>query len=46
MCCLQEERWRGQGAKMLMKGIRYRLWWYGKRNEVGGVGVMVKDELC
>ena len=44
---LQEVRWRGQGARMLgMKGRRYKLWWYGKCDAVGGVGVMVKDELC
>ena len=28
VCCLQEVRWRGQGARMLgMKGGRYKLWW-------------------
>ena len=46
MCCLQEVRWRGQGARMLgMKGRRYKLWWTGKGDGIGGVGVMVK-ELC
>ena len=46
MCCWQEVRWRGQGAKMLwMKGRRNMLWWSGK-DGVGGVGVMVKVELC
>ena len=25
---------------------RYKLWWYGKGDGVGGVGVMVKEELC
>ena len=29
-----------------MKGRRYKLWWSGKRDGVGGVGVMVKEELC
>ena len=28
-----------------MKGRRYKLWWFGKGG-VGGVGVMVKEELC
>ena len=43
--CLQEVRWRGQGARMLwMKRRRYRLWWSG--DGVGGVGVMVKEKLC
>ena len=27
-----------------MKGRRYKLWWSG--DGVGGVGVMVKQELC
>ena len=26
-----------------MKGRRYRLWWSGNGDGVGGVGVMVKD---
>ena len=47
VCCLQEVRWRGQGTRMLvMKGRRYNLWLSGERNEVGGVGVMVMEELC
>ena len=47
MCCLQEVRWRGQAAWMLgMKGRRYKLWWSGRGDGVGGVGVMVKEELC
>ena len=45
MCCLQEMRWRGQGARMLeMIGRRYKLWWYEKGG-VGGVAVMVMEEL-
>ena len=45
VCCLQEVRWREQGTRMLgMKGWRYRLWWSGEG--VGGVVVMVKEELC
>ena len=46
VCCLQEVRWRGQCARMLgMKGRRYKLWLSGKGDGVGGVGVMVKEEL-
>ena len=38
MCCLQQVRWRGQGAMMLrMKGSRYKLLWSGKGDGVGGV---------
>ena len=46
-CYLQEVRWIGQGARILgMKGRRYRLWWSGKEDGVGGVGVMVIEVLC
>ena len=45
MCCLQQVRWRGMGDRMMgMKGRRYKLWWSGKGD--GGVGVMMKKELC
>ena len=47
VCCVQEVRWRGQGARMLgMEGRRYKLLWSGKGDGVGGVDVMVKEELC
>ena len=35
------------GARMLrMKARRYKLWWSGKGDGVGGVAVMVMEELC
>ena len=41
VCCSLEVRWRGLGARMLgIKGRRYNLWWSGKRDRVGGVGVI------
>ena len=47
VCCVQEVRWRGQGARFLgAKGRRYKLWWSGNSEGVGGVGVLVKEELC
>ena len=47
VCCLQEVRWRGQGAWFLgMKGRRSKLWWSRNSDGTGGVGVLVKDELC
>ena len=47
VCCLQEVRWRGLCASMLgMKGRRYKLWLSGKGDGIGGVGVIVKEELC
>ena len=29
-----------------MKGRRYKLWWSGKGDGVGGVGVLAIEELC
>ena len=47
MCCLQEVRWRGHGVWFMgMKGRRYKLWWFGNNDGTGGVGVLVKEELC
>ena len=47
VCCLQEVRWRGQGAWFLgMKGRRYKLWWCGNSDGTGCVAVLVKEELC
>ena len=47
MCCLQEVRWRGQGGRMTgMKGRRHKLWQSGKGDGVGGVAVMVKEDMC
>ena len=46
VCCLQEVRWRGQGARFIgVKGRRYKLWWSGD-SDTRGVGVLVKEELC
>ena len=46
VCCLQEVRWRGQGARFMgMKGRRYKLWWSGNSDGTGYVRVLVKEEL-
>ena len=45
--CVLEVRWRGWSSCMLgMVGRRCKLWWSGIGDGVGGVGVMVKEELC
>ena len=45
--CLQELRWRGEGARFFgVKGRRYKLWWCGNDDKTGGVGILVKQELC
>ena len=47
VCCLQEVRWRGQLARFMgVKGRRYKFWWSGNSDGTGGVGVLVKEELC
>ena len=47
VCCLQELRWKGQCARMLgIKGRRYKLCWSEKGDGIGGVGAMVKEEMC
>ena len=43
MCCLLELRWRGQDDGI--EGRRCKLWWSVKGDGVGGVGVMVMDEM-
>ena len=46
MHCLQEVRWRGQGARIPgMRGKINKLWLSGKGDWDGGVGAMVKKEL-
>ena len=47
VCCLQEVRWRGQGARFVgVKNRRYKLWWSGNEIGLGGVGILVKEEIC
>ena len=36
----------GEMERRGMKGRIYKEWWFGKEDGVGGVGVMVKEELC
>ena len=47
ICCLQEVRWRGQRAQFVgIKGSRYKLWWSKNNDGIGGVGILLKEELC
>ena len=46
LCCLQEVRWRGCGARLIgLQGWKYKLWWSGNQEGNCGVGVLVKEEL-
>ena len=47
VCCLQEVRWKGEGARFFsVKGRRYKLWWCENDDKIGGVGILVKEKLC
>ena len=40
-CCLQETRWRGEGARRMGA---YKLFWRGGEKGIHGVGMLVADE--
>ena len=47
ICCIQEVRWRGMGSKLLGSlGRRFKLWWFGNKNKIDGVGLLVREDLC
>ena len=46
VCCIQEVRWKGQGARFVgTSGQRDNLWWSGNDAEFGGVGILVKEKI-
>ena len=45
LCCLQEVRWRGASACMIVgKDSRYKVFWIGKENGNGGIGILLAGE--
>ena len=45
LCCLQEVRWRGASACMTVgKDSRYKVFWIGKENGNGGIGILLAEE--
>ena len=47
VCGLQKVRWKNEGTRFLrVFGRRYKLWWSGNSSGSGGVGVLVKEEIC
>ena len=47
VCCLQEVRWRGEGARFFgVKGRRYKLRWRENDDKTGGVGILVKKNCA
>ena len=43
ICCVQEVRWKGQGARMIGNGFKFL--WGGSSKAVNGVGVVVANWL-
>ena len=47
MYCLRKVRRRERGARFVdIKGRKYKLCWSRNNDEIGGVGILVKEELC
>ena len=45
LCCLQEVRWRGASACMIVgKDSRYKVFCRGKENGNGGIGILLAEE--
>ena len=45
LCCLQEVRWHGASACMIVgKDSRYKVFWIGKENGNGGIGILLAEE--
>ena len=46
VCCMQEVRWKSQGARFVgTSGRRYKLCWSGNDAGFGGVGISEKEEI-
>ena len=44
-CCVQETRWKGEGARLLGgKGMRYKFFWKGSKRGLGGVGIFAAEK--
>ena len=47
ICCIQEVGWRGMGSKFVGSlDRRFKLWWSGNEDKIGGVGILVREDLC
>ena len=45
VCCMQEVKWKGQGACFVgTLGQSNKLWWSGNDAGFGGVGILVKKQ--
>jgi len=47
VCCVQETRWTGAGARVMGKGMsrsRYKFFWQGCKDGNAGVGLLISDK--
>jgi len=46
VCCLQETRWKGEGARIL-KGFsaEYKFFWQGCKDGISGVGILMSSHM-
>ena len=46
VCCIQEIRWKDQGARFVgTSERRYKLWWSGNDAGFGEIGILMKEEI-
>ena len=46
ICAIQESRWKGQSARMLIgKDSKYKFYWCGDETGYGGVGLLLEEAL-
>lgn len=44
--CVQEIRWKGEGAKMIKaNSVKYKLYWKGGREGLGRVGILLSERI-
>jgi len=44
LCCVQERRWTGSGARVMGNGMsRYKFFWHGCKDGNAGVGLLISD---
>jgi len=44
VCCVQETRWTGSGARVMGKDMSmYKFFWHGCRDDNAGVGLLISD---
>jgi hypothetical protein len=47
ICCVQESRWKGEGARTIGPDqARYKFFWKGRQEGLGGVGILIAEEMA